>query len=84
MQYYRCKCGSRESWGSMPPSRCAHCNKCVSDLAQAPDLHQEPEPHRMHPTTVQTDDGSATLTRCRWCGETRTKLEKRGDKMELC
>ncbi len=45
MQYYRCKCGSAESWTSMGVPRCRSCSKCGSDLAQGPNGHRDPAPH---------------------------------------
>lgn len=45
MQYWRCKCGDTECWGSMPPAPCAYCDKCQSTLAQHPDYHEAPRPH---------------------------------------
>lgn len=45
MQYYRCKCGKSESWGSMPPRKCDGCPTCNTTLAPHPDYHKEPDPH---------------------------------------
>lgn len=45
MQFYRCKCGETVSHTSMGVPDCSKCDKCGSDLAQAPTLHEEPKPH---------------------------------------
>lgn len=45
MQYYRCKCGESESWGSIGPRQCDRCEKCGTTLNQSPEGHKEPEPH---------------------------------------
>jgi hypothetical protein len=77
MQYYRCKCGAREAWGSMPPYRCTKCEKCGSDLATDPGLHDEPVPHDFSAVkTVETDQGTATITRCRLCLRTLHEIER--------
>ncbi len=67
MQYYRCKCGKMESWGSMPPNRCQGCPDCGTNLSTHPD-HHPPADHNWSANKVQTDDGPATLTVCSWCG----------------
>lgn len=67
MRYYRCQCGERTAWGSMPPFPCSGCEKCGTTLEEAPGLHRTPEPHNWRPTTVETDEGPKTLTRCSWC-----------------
>jgi hypothetical protein len=76
MQYYRCKCGSAQSWTSMGVSRCSKCSTCGSDLAQSPDSHRDPEPHSFVAGDVETDAGPAPLSRCQWCGYTRKQLAK--------
>lgn len=77
MQYYRCKCGNREAYGSMPPYACDKCEKCGSDLSLHPDYHQEPKPHDFSAVeNVQTDQGAATITRCRYCSRTREQIER--------
>jgi len=45
MQYYRCKCGKTESWGSMGPRKCQGCSECGTTLNQGPEYHKTPEPH---------------------------------------
>jgi hypothetical protein len=45
VRWSRCKCGKLTSYGSMPTPRCYRCGDCGSDLAGAPDQHQEPIPH---------------------------------------
>lgn len=46
MNYYRCKCGNRESWSSYGPSRCNPCPDCGTTLGCDPDDHPPVEPHR--------------------------------------
>lgn len=76
MQYYRCKCGHRESWGSLPPDRCQRCEKCGSDLAFSPESHREPIEHDFSAVnTVETDDGPKLLTRCRYCYRTKAEVQ---------
>lgn len=77
MQYYRCKCGKRQAWGSMGPSPCSGCLECNTTLEQYPSLHKEPKPHEMIATTVETDEGEATLSRCKWCYRSKKELEER-------
>lgn len=77
MRHYRCKCGNRTAFGSMPPSRCASCPDCGSDLAEAPDLHREPLQHEFSSVEqVDTDAGPRPLTRCCYCHRTRGVLLK--------
>lgn len=45
MQYYRCKCGKSESWGSMPPKKCTSCPICNTTLARDPEGHRKPSEH---------------------------------------
>lgn len=76
MQYYRCKCGSCESYGSMSPPQCAWCEKCNSNPASRPDLHRsERGLHEWMVENVQTDEGVKPLTVCRWCGILKIKAE---------
>lgn len=76
MQYYQCKCGETKAWTTMGVERCARCKKCGSDLAQGPNSHKEqPEPHKWITTKVETDEGSASLTRCEYCHKTKTLIE---------
>ncbi len=80
MQYARCKCGEMESWTSgMVPSQCARCDKCGSGYGYSPTTHVEPVPHLMVPHKVETDDGPATLSRCRYCNHTRAQIKKAGE-----
>lgn len=46
MQYYRCKCGNLESWGSDGTTPCRSCPKCGTTLAQHPADHRKPVPHQ--------------------------------------
>lgn len=45
MQYYRCKCGNAQAWGSIPPRPCDGCTKCNTTLTGSPDYHETPQPH---------------------------------------
>src|SRR3990167_7334685 len=45
MQYYRCKCGDAQAWGSMSPAPCRGCAKCGTTLEFHPDYHKAPAPH---------------------------------------
>jgi len=70
----------------MGVDRCAQCSKCGSDLAESPDGHAPPEPHRMvqEPVKATTDDGEKTvgfITTCKWCGRTATDIAARGEPM---
>ena len=75
MMHYRCRCGKNTSFGSMPPPRCRGCDECGTNLASSPDLHHDPEPHNYQPTSVETDEGTKTLTRCTHCFKSRKELE---------
>lgn len=76
MRYYRCKCGWLMSWGSMPPHPCSKCEKCGSNLAEGPDLHEEPQEHDWVIEKVETDEGLKDRTHCRWCGRRKIEIEK--------
>lgn len=76
MQYYRCKCGESEGWGSMPPPACAACSSCGSDLSLGPDSHRPPKPHTFLPEPVETNEGTRYLDRCQYCHRTRKELNK--------
>lgn len=75
MRYYRCKCGERQSWGSMPPYPCQKCPACGSDLAESPDLHREPQDHDWRTQQVETDNGPQPITRCSWCGTRKPAMD---------
>lgn len=74
MRYYRCKCGKRTAWGSMPPYPCSGCPDCGTTLDESPDSHRAPTPHEFIETPVETDNGPQPLTRCRWCHRTKAEL----------
>lgn len=76
MQYYRCRCGVSEAYGSMAPYACTRCPKCGSNLALGPEAHREPKPHEFVPTMVETDEGPKPLSRCIYCNRTRGAIEK--------
>ncbi len=75
MKFYRCKCGSRRAWGSMPPPPCAKCRDCASGLAQGPNEHLEPLDHEFRVDQVKTDRGLQPVTRCRWCLVTKADID---------
>ena len=78
MRYQRCQCGACEWFGSDPPPLCDFCNKCGSGPGSSPTTHREPLPHDFASVeTIQTDQGDATITRCRYCRKTRQQIEKR-------
>lgn len=77
MNYYRCKCGSLESWSSTGPTPCTSCEKCDSNLASGPHLHEDPKPHTFEQQMVETDEGPKPLSRCRYCGDTKQSIEQR-------
>ena len=75
MQYYRCKCGDRTAYGSMPPPACARCLGCQSNLATSPHTHAEPEPHSYITEHVQTSRGPMPRERCRYCLALKVEIE---------
>jgi hypothetical protein len=80
MQYYRCKCGESQSWGSYGPAACTSCPKCGSDLALGPELHRDPAPHQFERPTVDTDDGPVPgVTICIRCNRTKKDLEEKAE-----
>lgn len=84
MRYYRCRCGKEEAWTTIGVTACNWCAACGTTLAESPEGHSEVRtPHRLEATTVRTDEGDATLSRCKWCGRTRADLEKAGEPMEV-
>ena len=67
--------------------QCERCAACGSDLAEAPDLHCDPKPHRVlsSPVEAETDDGKqavGTLSQCIWCHATLTEIKQRGQPWE--
>lgn len=77
MQYYRCRCGKCEAWGSDPPALCSGCPDCGSDLSGSPNTHREPKAHEFSSVeSLVTDQGNATITRCCYCHKTRREIEK--------
>ena len=71
MQYYRCKCGQRESYGSMAPFPCQGCESCGTTLETSVSDHRAPQEHKWVGEKVDTDEGPKWLTRCAWCGVKR-------------
>ncbi len=87
MTHYCCKCGTSESCGAMGPYPCVRCPRCGSNLAEFPSEHFEPRPHQMLTERIEViiDNGVfdiGELTRCVWCQETKTQIEKWGEPME--
>lgn len=74
MTYYRCKCGNREAWGSMPPAPCTRCNVCGSDLAMSPQMHFEPKPHDY--VTRYDEATGKPVEVCRMCWRRKEELEE--------
>lgn len=63
---------------------CERCSQCGSNLAEAPGLHREPEPHRMQAerVKVKTDSGlhdAGKLTCCIWCHDTMAVVDEGGE-----
>lgn len=56
MQYYRCRCGLAEAWGSYAPYKCEGCNECKTTLEAYPELHTTPAEHTWM-TKYHQDDG---------------------------
>lgn len=80
MQYYRCRCGKAECYGSMGPTPCMGCDKCGTTLNQHPDFHKTPEPHSFVVTGVDTDEGVKDLTICKWCMKSKKELHEESNR----
>jgi hypothetical protein len=65
MQYYRCKCGEAQAWGSMSPAPCRGCSKCNTTLETHPDYHRTPEPHQF--VTEYDANTGKPYRRCERC-----------------
>lgn len=65
MQYYRCKCGKSQSWGSMAPPLCEGCGECHTTLEQFPSLHREPAAHEFE--TLYDEHTGEPYQRCTRC-----------------
>ena len=69
MRYLRCKCGEHEAWTSMGSRSCVSCDKCGTTLAEAPDLHREPEPHKWSEPQIEGSvSAPCYFRRCQQCG----------------
>ena len=79
MQVYRCQCGRRQAFGSMPPPQCLECEHCQTRLTPFAGNYTRARPHRWQIETVETDDGQKQLTRCTWCGVTMAEATKGKD-----
>lgn len=78
MQYYRCKCGNLESWGSDGTTPCRACPKCGTTLAQHPDDHRQPVPHKWQ--TQYDQNTGKPYEICRVCMNRREDVEPLTDK----
>jgi hypothetical protein len=77
MIYMQCKCGEYQFFGSgMEPAKCAKCKKCGTRPATGPNSHVDPLPHEFVARPVETDEGNATLSRCKYCYKTRSEVER--------
>lgn len=78
MIYYKCLCGKHEFWGSgMEPAPCKACDECGKTLATGPSEHKDPISHDFSmKEVVNTDEGPKTLTCCRYCFQTKTRIEQ--------
>lgn len=76
MRFYRCKCGNAQAWGSMPPAACAKCSQCGSDYAESPGAHRTPLEHEFIVGQVETDNGPAPLSVCKYCHRTRKEIDE--------
>lgn len=77
MQYYTCKCGQMQAWGSMGPSRCAKCDKCGTGYGYGDGTYPEPLEHDFSDQhEVETDEGMKPLSTCKYCHYTRRQIEK--------
>lgn len=68
MRYMRCKCGKSECWTSMGSAACDTCDDCGSTLAESPQTHVDPQPHRV--VAAYKPDGKLTA-HCQRCMRTR-------------
>lgn len=76
MQYYRCKCGKMEAWGSMPPDQCHGCKECGTNLALDPYSHHPPEPHEFTATVEQWGEhGPVQIPVCRYCHQPKWAID---------
>ena len=81
MQYWKCKCGKSEFYGSgMGPSPCQECPDCHTTVSQSPEGHKRAVPHEFNVHQVETDEGMKPLSRCRWCLKTKAHIEKESAK----
>ena len=72
MQYYRCKCGKHEYWGSgMVPAKCEGCEECNTTLEQNPENHRTPEAHDW--VTKYDENTGEPYRRCRICYQKEKK-----------
>lgn len=72
MQYYTCKCGKMQFFGSgMLPYPCSKCSDCGTNCYK-----EEPQPHDFSfKEKVETDEGTKSLTRCNYCFKTKRQIE---------
>lgn len=68
MQHYKCKCGTRQMWGSVGPDPCFECAECHTTLEADGAAHRRAKAHQWVTNRVETDEGPALLSYCQWCG----------------
>lgn len=72
MMTLKCKCGAETFFGSgMMPNPCEPCPRCGTNPGMV-----EVRPHEFEIHTVETDEGSKPLSRCRWCMRTKKAIAK--------
>lgn len=77
MQYYRCKCGKAEYWGSgMVPAKCQGCDKCKTTYARGPEGHKEIAPHEWAEKTVIEEGKTSDESYCKKCYVKKRHAEK--------
>ena len=80
MKGWQCKCGKLKGSGSDGPNLCAFCGDCGTTVETSPELHKtERRPHKWFQEMVETDDGTKTLTRCRYCYKTKVEIERQSN-----
>lgn len=74
IDYGKCKCGSVEAFGSMPPSPCDKCTDCDTGYGWGTSHYREPREHEFVSKEIETDNGPQPLSRCKWCHNTRKQI----------
>jgi len=76
MQYYACKCGETESFGSSPPERCQGCRKCGTGLRNKKFSSPYPELVKHNWVKRFNEITGKPFFVCRRCGESGRKEEE--------